>query len=70
MKKLQQLKEQMTLLRWHATAMQIDQLLQQAQQQQLSYLDWLLQITQCEIECKHEKAIERYPSIRARLVLQ
>ena len=47
MKKLQQLKEQMTLLRWHATAMQIDQMLQEAQQQQLSYLDWLLQITQC-----------------------
>ena len=59
MKKLQQLKEQMTLLRWHAATTEIEKLLQKAQQQKLSYLDWLLQITQAEIECKYEKAMER-----------
>ena len=59
MKKLQLLKEQMSLLRWHAAIMQIDQLLQQARQEKPSYLDWLLQITQCELETKQEKAMER-----------
>ena len=59
MKKLQLLKEQMSLLRWQTTMMQIDQLLQQARQDKPSYLDWLLQITQYELEGKHEKAMER-----------
>lgn len=59
MKKLQHLKQQMNLLRWNATGMQIEQLLQEAQQQQPSYLEWLLRITQCEIDYKHERAMER-----------
>ncbi|MEZ5043325.1 MAG: hypothetical protein R2828_25740 [Saprospiraceae bacterium] len=59
MKKLQHLKQQMNLLRWNATGMQIEQLLHQAQEQQPSYLEWLLGITQCEIDYKHEKAMER-----------
>lgn len=59
MKKLQHLKQQMNLLRWNAAGMQIEQLLQEAQQQQPSYLEWLLRITQCEIDYKHERAMER-----------
>lgn len=59
MKKLQHLKQQMNLLRWNAAGMQIEQLLQQAQEQQPSYLEWLLGITQCEVEYKYEKALER-----------
>lgn len=69
MKKLQLLKEQMTLLRWHALIRQIDQLLEQAQHQEPSYLDLLLQITTCEVEGKHEKAMERRLK-RAALPLQ
>jgi len=59
MKKLQQLKSHMHLLRWHAATLQIDQLLQQAQQQKPSYLEWLLRITQSEIDYRQEKARER-----------
>jgi DNA replication protein DnaC len=59
MKKLQHLKQHMSLLRWNATGIQIEQLLQQAQEQQPSYLEWLLHITQCEVDYKHEKAMER-----------
>lgn len=59
MKKLQDLKQQMRLLRWNAASEQIDNLLQQAQQQSPSYLEWLLHITQCEIDYKKQKATAR-----------
>ncbi len=69
MKKLPHLKQQMTLLRWHAAGMQIEDLLQQAREQQPSYLEWLLRITQCEIDYKYEKAMERRLK-KAKLPLQ
>ncbi len=69
MKKLQNLKQHMTLLRWSATNMQIEQLLEQAQKQQPSYLEWLLQIAQAEVEHRHEKATLRRLK-KARLPLQ
>lgn len=59
MKKLEKLKEQMKLLRWHTASEQIEELLAKAQNQKPSYLDWGLQITQCEIESKYEKAMAR-----------
>lgn len=65
MKKLQHLKQQMNLLHWNAAGIQIEQLLQQAQEQQPSYLEWLLRITQCEIDHKYEKALEKRLKIAA-----
>jgi DNA replication protein DnaC len=59
MKKLEHLKQHLTLLRWNATHPQIEQLLQQAQKQQPSYLEWLLGITQAEVDYKQEKALGR-----------
>lgn len=59
MKKLQHLKQHMSVLRWSATGQQIEQLLAEAQQQKPSYLEWLLRITQCEMDYKQEKAMER-----------
>lgn len=59
MKKLEHLKQHMTVLRWNATNMQIEELLAQAQKQQPSYLEWLLHITQCEMDYKQEKVMER-----------
>lgn len=59
MNKLEKLKEQMSILRWHTASEQIEELLAKAQKQKPSYLDWGLQITQCEIESKYEKAMAR-----------
>lgn len=59
MKKLQHLKQHLGLLRWNAVGMQIEQFLQDAQQQQPSYLEWLLRLTQYEMDYKYEKAMER-----------
>ena len=59
MKKLEHLKQHMSWLRWNATHPQIEQLLQQAQKQQPSYLEWLLSITQAEIDFKQEKVMQR-----------
>lgn len=59
MKKLQQLQQQMNLLRWNALSLEIEQLLQQAQKEQPSYLEWLIQITQRELEYKEGKTQER-----------
>jgi DNA replication protein DnaC len=59
MKKLQHLKQHMSLLRWNATNMQIEQLLQEAQEQKPSYLEWLLRITQSEVDYRYEKAMDR-----------
>ncbi len=69
MKKLQELKQHMTLLKWSATNLQIEELLGKAQKQQPSYLEWLLQITQSEVAYRHEKATERRLK-KARLPLQ
>lgn len=59
MKKLEHLKQHMTVLKWNATHMQIEQLLAQAQKQQPSYLEWLLCITQGEMDYKQGKLMER-----------
>ena len=59
MKKLEHLKQHMTALKWNATHLQIEQLLEQAQKQQPSYLEWLLCITQGEMDYKQERLMER-----------
>ena len=59
MKKVQQLKQNMIQLKWGATSEQIDQLLQQANEQKPSYMQWLLSITEREIDHRHQRLIQR-----------
>lgn len=59
MEKLQTLKQQVVQLKMNATADQLEDLLQLAHKEQPSYLEWLLHITQSEIEHRHLRATAR-----------
>ncbi len=59
MEKLQTLKQQANQLKLNLTAERLEELLRQAQKDQPSYLEWLLLITQGEIEYRRDKLTER-----------
>lgn len=69
MEKLQLLKEHLTLLRLTVGAQQIDELLHQATKEQPSYLDWLLLLTQSEMDQRQQRAVQRRLK-KAKLPLQ
>lgn len=56
MEKLQTLRLQTSQLKLELTAGRLEELLQQAQQEQPSYMEWLLRITQDEVEHRRTKA--------------
>lgn len=59
MEKLKNLKQHMTMLRLNTISAQIEELLNIAQKEEPSYLEWLLQVTKCEVDSRHEKALSR-----------
>lgn len=59
MEKLQTLKQQVAQLKMNATAEKLEDLLQQAQKEQLTYLEWLLLVTKGELKHRQIKAIGR-----------
>ena len=59
MEKVQLLKQNMAQLKWSATSEQLDNLLEEAKEKQLSYMAWLLAITQGEIDHRNQRAVER-----------